>query len=278
MATARYLKEGSHHHVYFRGVDNTDVFRDDSDRGGFVELWRKNIEGLEIATLSIALLGTHGHLFVRANIDVVSRVMQRVLGPYALRFNRRWGRCGDLFESRFKSKPVRSSHHARTLVRYVLRNPVEAGLCSVDELPNYRWCNYGDLLGMTRRFDAQGTQEVLSLFAVAVPAARARLRDFVVRQSIRESVTHRCYRVCAKHGLTGRELRGEGRGPAVAAGRRELARELACELSWTSTKIARYLKCSSRSVYRLLASSDDSEELSASVIDNEELSATVSVE
>lgn len=55
--------------------------------------------------------------------------MQPVNGVYATRANRRRGRRGYLFRARFGSWIVDTEEHAEAACRYVLLNPVRAGLC-----------------------------------------------------------------------------------------------------------------------------------------------------
>ena len=74
-------------------------------------------------------MSTHFHLVVRAPLPRVSRGMHWLNGVYAQRFNRRHDRVGHLFEGRFSARTMRDEAHWEETCRYVLDNPVEAGLC-----------------------------------------------------------------------------------------------------------------------------------------------------
>ena len=63
--------------------------------------------------------------------------MHRLNGVYALRFNRRYGLRGHLFETRFSSWVIRDEEHLNAAIEYVLGNPVRAGLCR--EPREWRW-------------------------------------------------------------------------------------------------------------------------------------------
>jgi putative transposase len=63
--------------------------------------------------------------------------MQRLNGVHAQRANRRRRRRGHLFGERFSSWIVETEEHARAACRYVLLNPVRAGLCERAE--DWRW-------------------------------------------------------------------------------------------------------------------------------------------
>jgi hypothetical protein len=70
----------------------------------------------------------HFHLLVRSRTGCLSESMRRVLNEYTKYFNRGRGRDGTLWKGRFSSKPVESRAYRRTLLRYIDRNPVAAGL------------------------------------------------------------------------------------------------------------------------------------------------------
>lgn len=64
---------------------------------------------------------------------------------FSLSYNRRHGRCGTLWEERFKSVLVQGTGHPLlTLAAYIDLNPVRAGL--VQDPKDYRWCGYAEAL------------------------------------------------------------------------------------------------------------------------------------
>jgi hypothetical protein len=67
---------------------------------------------------------------------------------YAQRFNTRYGRVGHLFQGRFKSILVQEGPHLAATVRYIVRNPVRAGICSTPA--EWRWSSHRAMLGLAR--------------------------------------------------------------------------------------------------------------------------------
>ena len=59
--------------------------------------------------------------------------------------NRREGRVGTLWETRFVSVLLEDGEAVRTVAGYIDLNPVRAGLCRRPE--EYRWCSYGAAVG-----------------------------------------------------------------------------------------------------------------------------------
>ena len=57
-------------------------------------------------------------------------------------YNAKNGRCGTLWEARYKSVIVESGHAARVMAAYIDLNPVRAGM--VNDPKDYRWCSYAE--------------------------------------------------------------------------------------------------------------------------------------
>ncbi|MEW6490593.1 MAG: hypothetical protein AB1578_22110 [Thermodesulfobacteriota bacterium] len=98
---------------------------------------------------------------------------------HAVRFNLRHGRCGHLFQNRYKSIVVEEEPYFLELVRYVALNPVRAGVIgSIEELDRYPWNGHAIVVG-TREADWQAVGEVLGQFAPSQREAVGRYREFV---------------------------------------------------------------------------------------------------
>jgi hypothetical protein len=64
-------------------------------------------------------------------------------------YNKRQGRCGPLWNQRFKSVLVEGSRHALlTMAAYIDLNAVRAGV--VSDPKDYRWCGYGEAVAGSR--------------------------------------------------------------------------------------------------------------------------------
>jgi REP element-mobilizing transposase RayT len=67
----------------------------------------------------------------------------------AERFNWRHDRVGHLFQGRFGSEPVDTESHLREIFRYLVLNPVRAGI--VEYASDYEWSNYRATAGLAQR-------------------------------------------------------------------------------------------------------------------------------
>jgi putative transposase len=121
------------YHVTARGAGRARIFRDDEDRRHFLRLLAATAERFDWICLACCLMTTHYHLVLETTCVRLSRGLQRLNGLYAQEFNLRHARRGHVFGARFASWLVKDEQHLRETCRYVLLNPVRAGLCHSDE-------------------------------------------------------------------------------------------------------------------------------------------------
>jgi len=146
VGVARPLREqvaGGVYHVFSRGVDRRPIFADDADRRFYLGVLGGVVAHLRWRCLSYCLMPNHVHLLIELREPNLARGMQRLHGGYAREFNERHQRRGHLFESRYGSVPVRDDPQLLAVVRYIARNPLEAGLCEVPEA--WEWSSHGAL-------------------------------------------------------------------------------------------------------------------------------------
>lgn len=109
----RLAVAGELHHVLLRGHNGQPAFADDVDRAAFVEVLREPAARLGVAIHAYALLAAEVHLLVTpAEAESLGRLMQSIGRRYGLRFNRRHGRHGALWDGRFRTSLL----DARTLL------------------------------------------------------------------------------------------------------------------------------------------------------------------
>jgi putative transposase len=90
-------------------------------------------------------MGNHYHLVVETPLANLSHGMRQLNGVYTQRVNRRYGRTGHLLQGRFHAVLVEKESHLLELARYVVLNPVRAGLVASPE--QWRWSSYRAVIG-----------------------------------------------------------------------------------------------------------------------------------
>ncbi|MGH7896493.1 MAG: transposase [Candidatus Binatia bacterium] len=169
---------GALHHVMARGIERCDIFRDDIDRDRFVESLISLARRGAFEIFAWALMPNHFHLLVKTTSQPLGRSMRCLLTRHAVRFNRRHGRVGHLFQNRYKSVICQEDKYFLELVRYIHLNPVRGGLVAAVELEEYRYTGHSVLLAPCRR-SWQRIDDVLTRFAGDPAAARDAYRRFV---------------------------------------------------------------------------------------------------
>jgi hypothetical protein len=122
-------------------------------------------------------MGNHYHLMLETPEPNLSRGMRDLNGRYAQDFNRRHGRVGHVFQGRFKGILVERESHLLELTRYVVLNPVRAGL--VERPDQHPWSNYPETAGHRPPAPWLDVAWTLSQFGSDAPVARRRYEAFV---------------------------------------------------------------------------------------------------
>ena len=130
------LEDGVYH-ATARGTGGEAIFVDDLDRLDFLQLLSSTGSSFGWLCHAYCLMTTHYHLVLETTRSQLSLGMQQLNGQHARRFNRRHDRRGHLFEPRFSAYAIRDERYLEASCRYVLENPVRAGLCS--SARDWRW-------------------------------------------------------------------------------------------------------------------------------------------
>jgi REP element-mobilizing transposase RayT len=178
---ARDWVEGALYHVFSRGSNRQAIFLNDGDYVEFDYLLDSAIRKHGIATFGWALMPNHWHGVFRCPAQGLSRFVKAVNHRYALRFDRRWGRTSHVFANRFGAVLQKSEEQLLWTLRYVVRNPVTAGLCASPL--DARWTSFRATAGIAEAPDHLCVDEILALFSHSQTDAQRRYFDFIVNSS-----------------------------------------------------------------------------------------------
>jgi putative transposase len=165
-------------HVTSRTVRRLPLFLNERDALAYLALLdHVTLDVASWSVLAYCLMPNHVHLVVDAEVGELSLAMHRVNGLYAQRFNRLHGFAGHLFQGRYGAKPIRDEAHLPGSLRYVVMNPVRAGLCGRPD--QWRWSSYRATLGRAAVPRFLDVERALSCFGTETSEAGAAFRGFV---------------------------------------------------------------------------------------------------
>ena len=218
---------GALYHVTSRGDRREAIFEDDEDRLIFLHALAEVVERFHWLCHAYCLMSNHYHLLVETPDGNLSKGMRHLNGVYTQATNRRHTRTGHLFQGRFKAILVDKDPYLLELTRYVVLNPVRAGI--VRRVENWPWSSYRAMIGKAPAPTWLATDGILALFAKRRTTAQQRYREFVKQgiksASIWEELQQQIYlgdekfikRMQRKVGIQGDKLsipRAQRRAPA----------------------------------------------------------------
>jgi REP element-mobilizing transposase RayT len=168
---------GALYHVTSRGDGREDVFLDDPDREAFLELLGEVCGRFAWTVYAYCLMTNHYHLLIETAEPTLSRGMRQVNGVYTQRFNRRHDRVGHVFQGRFKAILVQRDAYLLELCRYVVLNPLRAGMTG--DPGQWPWTSYHATVGEVPAPAWLDADWVLGQFGQTRSRAQAAYRRFV---------------------------------------------------------------------------------------------------
>jgi len=175
---------GAWYHVMNRGCRRENIFLTKADCQSYLHILEKCLDYFELEVHAYSLMPNHYHLLVRTPRGNLSRAMRYIDGVYTQRFNRRHGHDGPLLRGRYKAILVDADTYVKELVRYIHRNPLEAGLERT--LGEHPWTSHRYYLRKAGRPDWLQRNFVLRYFDEKPHEAVKRLHAFVEKASIGE--------------------------------------------------------------------------------------------
>ena len=160
-----------------RGNNKMAIFLDALDYARFLEILGEVVPDYEIDGWVYCVMPNHYHLVLRTRCANLSSAIGHLNGTYAQWWNRRHGHVGHVFQGRFKGQVVEASVYLLRLCRYVLLNPVRAGLTT--DPGEWPWSSFHALTGRAPS-SCVDVDSLLRMLGDGVDRdLRARLIDYV---------------------------------------------------------------------------------------------------
>lgn len=165
--------------MIIRGIERRNIFEDGRDYCNLIERLDTLLPETNTDCYAWALMPNHAHFLLRSGPDGLPTLMRRLLTGYAVSFNLRHQRSGQLFQNRYKSIVCQEEPYLKELVRYIHLNPLRAKLvANFGELAHYENCGHSVLLGNIRRA-WHNTEYVLGFFGQSIQSAKRAYLEFL---------------------------------------------------------------------------------------------------
>jgi REP element-mobilizing transposase RayT len=167
-----------------RGRRGEEVFEGKKDYNTFIDLLKDLVEEYHVNIAAYCLMSNHYHLLIQTPEANISRAMRHLNGVYTQRYNRFHYCDGQLFRGRYKCILVDADSYLLELVRYIHRNPIEAGM--VKNLDQYTWSSHNAFLSSAKKWDWLHKDYILSLFSKIKAESVLRYKHFVSKEILEE--------------------------------------------------------------------------------------------
>jgi putative transposase len=175
--------------VMNRGNRGEDIFLSDKDRQIFVDGVVDSCDTYNVQFIAYVLMSNHFHLLVQTPQANLSEFMRHFLVTYTVRFNRRNGRTGHVFQGRFKSLLVDADEYLLPLSRYIHLNPIRTSRFKNADvqtkcmyLKTYHWSTFPGYCYLRKRHQNIDYGCFLSTyFDEDTAKSRRRCREYVYR-------------------------------------------------------------------------------------------------
>jgi len=168
---------GGYYHVGARGNNKQPIFLGDEDRRTFLGCLARAARRHRWTIHAYVLMTNHYHLVLQLDETGLSRGMCELNGIYALMFNSRHGRSNHLFGRRFWDARVETDEYYAAACRYVVLNPVRAGI--VRDVAAWPWSSYRATAGLDFAPPFLAVDGLLSRFGSSPAAAQDAYARFV---------------------------------------------------------------------------------------------------
>jgi REP element-mobilizing transposase RayT len=168
---------GGLYHVTSRGNGRNDIYLEDEDRTNWLGLRDEVCSRFNWISHAYCLMTNHYHVVVETVEGNLSQGMRHLNGVYTQNFNRRHNRVGHVFQGRYKAILVEKDSYLLELSRYVVLNPVRAGM--VTDAGDWPWSSYQAMIGQAAVPEYLQTDWLLGQFGSERNHAMIEYQNFV---------------------------------------------------------------------------------------------------
>lgn len=156
-----------------RGINKQTIFYEREEYRKFQYILKDCKEKYPIKIHAYCIMDNHVHLLIEVDCNnTISDVMHYIEVRFVGWYNKKYERVGHLFQNRFLSKTVEDESYFLATIRYILNNPVKAGI--VEKPFSYTWSSACEYIN--------GHGEISDIeLAMYIWGSRANMLDFLLK-------------------------------------------------------------------------------------------------
>lgn len=137
----RIYYQNAVYHVCIRGNNRQFILQKEEDKISFLESLEKFRSRFGFKLYCLIVMDNHVHAIIKTNSSInISKIMQAITLSYSVKFRKKYGYCGYVWQGRFKSNVIEGERYILECIEYIHNNPVRAKI--VDNIENYPWSSY----------------------------------------------------------------------------------------------------------------------------------------
>ncbi|NUN70032.1 MAG: transposase [Bacteroidetes bacterium] len=137
---------GHYYHIFNRGAQKLEIFYEPKNYEYLLSIFQRNMDKYGVTIAAVCLMPNHYHIILSQGEEgSIGRFLRTSFNTYVQGMNKVYRRHGTLFQGQCKVKHIDSDEYLVQVVRYVHRNPVEAGY--VDDPKAWQYSNYAEWIG-----------------------------------------------------------------------------------------------------------------------------------
>lgn len=167
---ARIKEENAIYHVMSRGNNREPILSSEEDKIRYLETLKRYKERYQIQIYAYCVMDNHVHVIIDSNGQDISKIVHGINVSYAQYINRKYKRCGHIFQDRFKSEIIDNDEYMLTASQYIHDNPVRAGMTKTAK--EYKWSSIGIYGGEKDKYKLVNEEYILKYFSEDKAKAR----------------------------------------------------------------------------------------------------------
>jgi putative transposase len=131
---------GGFYHVTLRGNHQQNIFRAEADRLLLNKIVARAIEQYDARLHAYCWMSNHLHFLIQVGLEPLARPMRKIAAEFARAMQSNLDTTGHFFERRYHATLIEATDYLFTVLRYIHRNPVAAGISKGPD--DYRWSSH----------------------------------------------------------------------------------------------------------------------------------------